>query len=150
LFTEINHETKSSKITGANFGDKLMLSMHVQRNVLGGALQGCSTNPMTGYFRNGCCDTDSSDLGSHTVCALVSEEFLNFSRSVGNDLSTPRGSFLGLKNGDCWCLCAGRWLQAEKEGFAPKVFLESTNIAALSIVSLELLKKYNANSKSSI
>ena len=112
-------------------------------NVLGDRLEPCSTDPMTGFFRNGACDTCREDQGSHTVCAVMSDEFLAFSKYVGNDLSTPRPEFgfQGLKAGDNWCLCAGRFLQAHDEGCAPKVKLQSTHQRALEIVSLELLRE---------
>ena len=115
-----------------------------QLNIFGRSILPCSTNPMTGFFRDGCCNTDSSDFGSHTVCAEITEKFLTFSKNIGNDLSTPRPEFgfEGLKPGDRWCLCASRWLQAEKEGYAPKVFGESTNYLALSIIPENILKKY--------
>ena len=112
-------------------------------NVLGDRLEPCSTDPMTGFFRNGACDTCREDQGSHTVCAVMSDEFLAFSKYVGNDLSTPRPEFgfQGLKAGDNWCLCAGRFLQAHDEGCAPKVKLQSTHQRALEIVSLEVLRE---------
>ena len=113
-------------------------------NVLGSALSSCSTAPMTGFFRNGACDTCAADQGSHTVCAVMTEEFLACSKYVGNDLSTPRPEFrfAGLKAGDRWCLCAGRFLQAHDEGVAPKVSLEATHKRALDIVPLEVLRLY--------
>ena len=112
-------------------------------NVFGELLEICGENPLTGYYRDGCCKTDSSDYGSHTVCAQVTAEFLEFSKSMGNDLTTPRPEmdFDGLKNGDTWCLCANRWLEAHKNGVAPKVKLRSTNSRALEVVSLEILKE---------
>ncbi len=112
-------------------------------NVLGDALAPCSTDPVTGFFRNGACDTCREDQGSHTVCAVMSDEFLAFSKYVGNDLSTPRPEFgfPGLKAGDNWCLCASRFLQAHDEGCAPKVRLEATHQRALEIVSLEVLRE---------
>ena len=111
------------------------------KNVLGQVLLDCSTEPMTGYFRDGCCRTDESDRGSHTVCCVVTAEFLAFSRSRGNDLSTPMPAynFPGLKPGDSWCLCASRWLEAYQVGMAPLVRLESTHKAALRIVPLDYL-----------
>jgi len=113
-------------------------------NVLGSALQTCSTDPMTGFFRNGACDTCAADQGSHTVCAVMTEEFLAYSKYVGNDLSTPRPEFgfVGLKPGDAWCLCASRFLQAHDEGCAPQVNLNSTHVRALDIVSIEVLRQY--------
>lgn len=115
-----------------------------QRNVLGGPLKSCSEDPVTGFYRNGCCDTGPGDHGVHTVCAVMTEDFLIFSKAAGNDLMTPRPEygFPGLKEGDQWCLCAGRWAQAEEAGHAPKVVLASTNMVTLGIVSLELLKQY--------
>ncbi|MBL9060715.1 MAG: DUF2237 domain-containing protein [Mangrovicoccus sp.] len=114
------------------------------RNVYGAALKPCSTRPLTGFFRNGCCDTGASDRGSHTVCAIVNAEFLAFSKYVGNDLSTPRPEFgfPGLKPGDHWCLCAGRFLQAHEDGVAPEVDLDATHERALDIVPLEILARY--------
>jgi len=101
------------------------------RNVLGEPLVPCSMNPKTGWFRNGCCDTDDADTGSHTVCVRVTAEFLAFSKSAGNDLSTPRGGFPGLNPGDQWCVCAPRWAEAKKAGKAPHVLLMSTHEHAL-------------------
>jgi uncharacterized protein (DUF2237 family) len=111
------------------------------RNVLGSELVPCSYDPLTGYFRDGCCNTDASDRGSHVVCAVVSEEFLEYSKSRGNDLSTPRPEyrFAGLRDGDRWCLCALRWREALSEGIAPEVVLECTHEKALDFVSLEHL-----------
>ncbi len=111
-------------------------------NVLGGPLETCSTDPLTGYFRNGACDTCAADTGSHTVCAIMTAEFLAFSKYVGNDLSTPRPEFgfAGLMPGDGWCLCASRFLQAHDEGCAPKVNLAATHQRALDIVPLEVLQ----------
>ena len=105
-------------------------------NVLGGDLSACSTDPMTGFFRNGCCDTCDEDQGSHTVCAIMTSEFLEYSKAVGNDLSTPRPEFGfgGLKPGDQWCLCAARFLQAWEAGRAPRVRLEATHRRALETV----------------
>ncbi|WP_334160909.1 DUF2237 family protein [Phenylobacterium sp.] len=114
------------------------------RNVLGGELKPCSTEPITGYFRNGCCETDHNDFGMHTVCAVMTAEFLAFSRSVGNDLSTPvpDAMFPGLKPGDRWCLCAPRWKEALDAGAAPKVVLEATHEETLAIVPLGVLKDH--------
>ncbi|MEM9343535.1 MAG: DUF2237 domain-containing protein [Pseudomonadota bacterium] len=113
-------------------------------NVLGSALELCSKDPLTGFFRDGACNTCADDQGSHTVCAIMTAEFLAFSKYVGNDLSTPRPEFRfpGLKPGDQWCLCAGRFLQAAEEGVAPKVRLESTHKRALDIVPLETLQEH--------
>jgi len=113
-------------------------------NVLGGVLAPCSRNPLTGFFRDGACNTCPEDQGSHTVCVVMTAEFLAFSKYVGNDLSTPRPdfNFPGLKPGDSWCLCAGRCLQAHDEGCAPKVHLEATHQRALEVVPLRVLKDY--------
>ncbi|SHF56565.1 hypothetical protein SAMN05444273_107217 [Litoreibacter ascidiaceicola] len=110
-------------------------------NVLGDELKSCSDDPVTGFFRNGCCDTGPMDQGSHTVCAIMTAEFLAFSKYLGNDLSTPRPEygFAGLNPGDQWCLCAARFLQAHEEGAAPKIRLASTHQRALDIVPLEVL-----------
>lgn len=115
-----------------------------QKNVLGSKLEVCSLQPITGFYRNGCCETDENDMGLHTVCAVVTTEFLEFSKSVGNDLSTPRPEFdfRGLVQGDLWCLCASRWQQAFETGKAPNVKLSSTNIATLNICDLDDLKKH--------
>lgn len=115
-------------------------------NVLGEELAPCSKDPVTGFFRNGCCDTGLMDEGSHTVCAIMTDEFLALSKYLGNDLTTPRPEFQfpGLKAGDQWCLCAGRFLQAYDEGAAPKVNLASTHKRTLDIVPLEVLKKLAA------
>jgi len=114
------------------------------RNVFGGKLEPCSTEPLTGFFRNGCCDTGAEDLGSHTVCIAVTDEFLAFSKSRGNDLSTPRPEFgfAGLKVGDRWCLCAPRWQEALEADSAPRVLLRATHEAALNSCSLADLKRY--------
>ena len=114
------------------------------RNVMGGELQPCSFNPMTGFYRNGCCETGPEDVGQHTVCAVMTAEFLRFSYAVGNDLSTPRPEFgfQGLKPGDRWCLCAPRWKEALDAGMAPQVVLESTHEETLAIVPLGVLKDY--------
>jgi uncharacterized protein len=116
-------------------------------NVLGGALESCSTAPMTGFFRNGCCDTGPMDRGLHTVCAEMTAEFLALSKYLGNDLSTPRPEygFAGLKPGDKWCLCAGRFLQAHEEGAAPKVRLGATHVKTLEVVPLDVLRLYAAD-----
>ena len=113
-------------------------------NVLGSTLQTCSLEPMTGFFRNGSCDTCAEDNGSHTVCAVMTAEFLAFSKYIGNDLSTPRPEFgfAGLKDGDSWCLCASRFLQAHDEGCAPQVNLEATHVRALEIVPIDVLRQY--------
>jgi uncharacterized protein (DUF2237 family) len=112
-------------------------------NVFGETLQGCNDRPLTGFFRDGCCNTSDADAGSHTVCVQVTQEFLEFSRFRGNDLSTPRPEFqfAGLKPGDRWCLCAARWLEAHQHGMAPRVLLRGTHKRALEIVPIELLKQ---------
>jgi uncharacterized protein len=114
------------------------------RNVLGGVLETCSIQPMTGFFRNGCCDTGPEDIGSHTVCAVMTAEFLAFSKSRGNDLSTPRPEFgfPGLQPGDRWCLCAPRWQEALEANSAPRVVLRATEQGALESCALEDLKRY--------
>jgi uncharacterized protein (DUF2237 family) len=114
----------------------------VPRNVLGERLEDCSLNPMTGFFRDGCCNTSREDAGSHTVCAVMTKEFLEFSRSRGNDLSTPvpEFGFPGLRPGDRWCLCAPRWQEAMQAGHAPRVVLRATHEAALRYCSLADLK----------
>ncbi len=114
-------------------------------NVLGGVLAPCSRDPLTGFFRDGACNTCPEDQGSHTVCAVMTAEFLAYSKYVGNDLSTPRPEFdfPGLKPGDSWCLCAGRFLQAHDEGCAPQVHLEATHRRALEIVPLDILRQHS-------
>ena len=114
------------------------------RNGLGGLLDVCSTRPMTGFFRNGCCDTSPEDAGSHTVCAVMTKEFLAFSKKTGNDLSTPMPEFGfdGLKPGDRWCLCAPRWQEALEAGHAPKVFLQGTHAGALVHCGIDDLMAY--------
>ena len=116
-------------------------------NVLDVQLEPCSHDPLTGFFRDGCCTTGPQDAASHTVCAQMTAEFLEFSKARGNDLSTPRPEFEfpGLKPGDRWCLCAARWQEALEAGVAPKVFLRSTHRAALSIVSLKDLAEHSAD-----
>jgi len=113
-------------------------------NVLGQELLPCSNAPLTGFFRNGCCETGPDDLGLHTVCAVMTSEFLAFSRRAGNDLSTPRPDlhFPGLKPGDRWCLCAPRWKEALDAGAAPGVVLEATHEETLAIVTLDVLRAY--------
>lgn len=113
-------------------------------NVLGGPLEPCSTQPMTGFFRDGCCNTGPMDQGLHTVCVEVTAEFLAYSKYLGNDLSTPRPEygFAGLKPGDCWCLCAARFLQAHEEGVAPRFRLAFTHKRTLDVVPLRILQLY--------
>jgi uncharacterized protein (DUF2237 family) len=114
------------------------------RNVLGGKLEVCCTSPMTGFFRDGCCNTSPEDVGSHTVCVEVTAEFLEFSKLVGNDLSTPKLElgFPGLVPGDRWCLCAPRWQEALDAGYAPKVILAATHEEALTFCDLEDLEAH--------
>ena len=113
-------------------------------NVLGEKLETCGTDPITGFFRDGCCNTNDTDFGSHTVCVSVIADFLEYSRFRGNDLVTPvpEYGFPGLKPGDRWCLCAARWLEAQQLEMAPKVYLASTHQRATEIIPLELLKKH--------
>ncbi len=116
----------------------------VERNVLGGELEPCGTDPVTGFYRDGCCSTGPEDLGSHTVCAVVTADFLRHQRQVGNDLSTPRPeySFPGLRPGDRWCVVAVRWLQSYDAGFAAPVVLACTHERALEVISLEALRAH--------
>jgi uncharacterized protein (DUF2237 family) len=113
-------------------------------NVFGEKLELCGEDPVTGFFRDGHCNTCNEDRGSHTVCIETSTKFLEYSRFKGNDLSTsiPEFDFKGLQPGDSWCLCAARWLQAEEEDMAPRIHLKRTHIKALEIIPMELLKKY--------
>ncbi|WP_421906645.1 DUF2237 family protein [Mameliella sp.] len=122
-----------------------MLEKDPSFNALGGPLESCSQDPLTGFFRDGHCNTCAEDRGSHTVCAVMTAEFLAYSKYVGNDLSTPRPEFHfpGLKPGDHWCLCAGRFLQAHDEGCAPLVNLSATHRGALDIVPLRILETYD-------
>jgi uncharacterized protein (DUF2237 family) len=113
-----------------------------QRNLLGLPLEPCSTRPVTGYFRTGCCETDETDLGRHVVCAQMTEEFLAFSARRGNDLSTPRAGFSGLRPGDRWCLCAARWKEALDARVAPPVILASTHESATEIVDRAVLFRH--------
>lgn len=116
------------------------------KNVLGGDLYDCSIDPMTGWMRDGCCNTDAGDVGVHTVCAVMTEEFLAFSMSVGNDLSTPMSEygFPGLRPGDRWCICASRWVEARDAGMAPKVVLEATHARTLEWATLAELQAHRA------
>lgn len=118
--------------------------MTLARNVLGSELLPCSYDPLTGFYRDGCCETGPDDQGTHVVCARVTSTFLDFSREHGNDLSTPRPEwrFAGLKPGDRWCLCVQRWLEALQAGAAPPVVLECTNAATLQYVKLEVLQQH--------
>jgi uncharacterized protein (DUF2237 family) len=115
-----------------------------QSNVFGEAIEVCSEKPLTGFYRDGCCNTGEEDRGSHTVCVVVTADFLEFSRSRGNDLSTPRPEFgfPGLKPGDRWCLCAARWREAHAAGAAPRVALRATHARALELCPLSDLKKF--------
>jgi hypothetical protein len=115
-----------------------------ETNVLGGRLEPCSVEPRTGFYRDGCCNTGSEDLGLHVVCARMTAKFLAFSKAQGNDLSTPHPElgFPGLKPGDRWCLCAGRWREALVAGVAPPVVLSATHEEALAVVPLEALKRH--------
>ncbi len=119
-----------------------------RRNVLGGPLEICSLDPLTGWFRDGCCDTDGHDRGMHVVCAEVTPEFLAHQRRVGNDLVTPRPEygFPGLKPGNRWCVCLSRWKQALDDGAAPPIFLRATHEEALAVVPIEVLKSYALDS----
>ncbi|MCW8878022.1 MAG: DUF2237 domain-containing protein [Kangiellaceae bacterium] len=113
-------------------------------NIFDEPLVPCGTDPVTGFFRDGCCNTNEHDVGSHTVCIETSKEFLEYSRFKGNDLSTPMPEFGfdGLQPGDCWCLCAARWLEAHKDGMAPRVFVQRTHKKALEIVPMKLLCEF--------
>ena len=116
-------------------------------NIFGDEIEACCYDPMTGYFRDGFCNTDEHDHGSHVVCAVMTDDFLEFSKSKGNDLSTPRPefNFPGLKEGDRWCLCALRWKEAYDAGVAPKVYLESCHLNSLNFVTKEQLAEYAVN-----
>jgi uncharacterized protein len=120
-----------------------------QKNVFGERLQPCSHNPLTGFYRTGCCETGADDAGKHTVCAVMTDDFLRFSRSRGNDLSTPAPhyGFPGLKHGDQWCLCVLRWKEALEAGAAPRVVLEATHEQALMFVSLDELQRHAATAQ---
>ncbi len=111
-------------------------------NVMGGPLQACSFDPLTGFYRTGCCETGPDDVGSHTVCTRLTDDFLSFSMRQGNDLSTPRPEyrFAGLRAGDRWCLCASRWLEAYEAGVAPPVIMEATHQRALQVIPFESLQ----------
>ncbi|WP_346838050.1 DUF2237 domain-containing protein [Microbulbifer sp. SAOS-129_SWC] len=120
------------------------MQMEDSTNVFGDPLLPCGLDPVTGFFRDGCCNTSEQDAGSHTVCVEVTAEFLQFSHSRGNNLGTPMPEFgfPGLNPGDRWCLCAARWLEAEQQGMAPRVYLQRTHVKALEIVPLLLLRQY--------
>ena len=115
-----------------------------QKNVLGEKLEECSADPMTGWFRDGCCNTNNSDHGVHTVCARVTTKFLEWAKTAGNDLITPHAefNFPGLKDGDSWCICAGTYTQSINAGTACRIFLKKTNLKTLEIIPLEKLKEY--------
>lgn len=121
--------------------------MSEQLNVYGQPLKTCSLEPVTGFFRTGCCETGPEDRGLHLVCARMTDDFLAFSKACGNDLSTPipQFGFSGLKEGDRWCLCVTRWVEAYEAGAAPFIDLEATHVSALEFVDLETLEKYNFN-----
>ena len=114
-----------------------------QLNIFNEPLEACSFDPVTGFFRSGCCETSEQDTGSHTVCAIMTEEFLKFSKSKGNDLSTPVPAFdfPGLNSGDRWCLCAARWLEAYEAGSAPSIIARATHRRALEIIPIEAMKE---------
>lgn len=124
--------------------EKPQPGQHESINVYGETLQTCSDDPLTGFYRDGCCNTGAGDHGSHTVCVSVSDEFLEFSKAKGNDLTTavPTFNFPGLKDGDRWCLCAARWLEAQQAGCAPRVYLTSTHQKALEVIPLDILQQY--------
>ena len=118
--------------------------MKRQKNVFGKELIPCSLNPLTGFFRDGCCTTSVQDKGLHNICVIVNQEFLTFSKSKGNDLITPREefSFPGLKSGDKWCVCVDRWIEAYLEGCAPKIILQATSESVLKKIEIKILKKF--------
>tara|TARA_B100001175_G_scaffold274713_1_gene249148 strand:- start:122 stop:499 length:378 start_codon:yes stop_codon:yes gene_type:complete len=120
------------------------MSEEDQLNIFNEPLEACSFDPVTGFFRSGCCETSEQDTGSHTVCAIMTEEFLQFSKSKGNDLSTPVPAFdfPGLNSGDRWCLCAARWLEAYEANSAPSIIAKATHIRALEIIPMEVIKEF--------
>ena len=120
------------------------MTEEIQLNIFSEEIEDCSCDPMTGFFRNGCCETSDHDAGSHTVCALMNKEFLEFSSSRGNDLinPVPAFNFPGLNPGDRWCLCANRWLEAYEAGVAPYIVAKATNIKALEIIEIEQIKEF--------
>ena len=124
-----------------------MSEKEIVLNIFGDEIEACCYDPMTGYFRDGFCNTDEHDHGSHVVCAVMTDDFLEFSKSKGNDLTTPRPefNFPGLKEGDRWCLCALRWKEAYDAGVAPKVYLESCHLNSLNFVTKEQLEEYAVN-----
>ena len=121
------------------------MSEEEQFNIFNEPLEACSFDPVTGFFRSGCCETSEQDTGSHTVCAIMTEEFLKFSKSKGNDLSSPVPAFdfPGLNPGDRWCLCAARWLEAYEEGSAPSIIARATHRRALEIIPMEAMKEFS-------
>ena len=121
------------------------MSEEDQLNIFKEPLEACSFDPVTGFFRTGCCETSEQDTGSHTVCAIMTEEFLKFSKSKGNDLSTPVPAFdfPGLNSGDRWCLCAARWLEAYEAGSAPSIIARATHRRALEIIPMEAMKEFS-------
>ena len=123
------------------------MSKSNQLNIKNKLLEPCSLDPLTGFYRNGCCDTGNNDRGLHTVCVILTDEFLKFSKNVGNDLSTPvpEYDFPGLLPGQKWCLCASRWLEAYQGGFAPPIIAESTNIKTLEIIEEDIINQYTLN-----
>ena len=148
LVPDITKKAASSCIQGVGnikLGAPMTLPSTLAKNILGTELTPCGRDPVTGFYRDGSCKTGPYDSGTHTVCAVVTEAFLRFTRSRGNDLSTPRPEygFPGLKPGQRWCLCAARWLEAFQAGVAPPVVLEATNEKTLSIVPIEALKKHH-------
>lgn len=132
------------KVLEARDWQSAVVTRDPDRNVVGGVLMPCSTEPLTGFYRDGCCATGPEDVGSHTVCSVVTDAFLEFSRVAGNDLSTPRPEwgFEGLVEGDRWCVCADRWAEAERAGCAPSVVLGATHVGALEHVPIETLTAY--------
>ena len=121
------------------------MSEEDQLNIFNEPLEACSFDPVTGFFRSGCCETSEQDTGSHTVCAIMTEEFLKFRKSKGNDLSTPVPAFdfPGLNSGDRWCLCAARWLEAYEAGSAPSIIARATHRRALEIIPMEVMKEFS-------
>lgn len=131
-------------MSSTNGNGKAPMEVSGATNVLGGKLEACGYDPVTGFFRDGCCNTGPMDVGLHVVCARVTREFLEFSQAQGNDLSTPNPlyGFAGLQPGDRWCLCAARWREAYEAGVAPPVVLEATHSTALQLIPLEVLREY--------
>ncbi len=145
FFIFLNVKAQTNTVCGPFKYSKPSQMKSLEQNVLGTALKLASLDPITGYFRTGYCSTDASDRGMHVVAAIVTDEFLQYSKSKGNDLVSayPASGFPGLKAGDIWCLCVQRWKEAKVAGFAPPIILEATHIKALEYVSLEELKKYS-------